>query len=55
MLSGMKTIQPTGSLELDLSKATEVEERLATAVQKLQLQARQLQERKAAGEHTVPS
>lgn len=51
MSSKMTTSQPVGSASLDLSKAAEVEERLATAVQKLQVQARQLQDRTLPGKY----
>jgi hypothetical protein len=49
-----KPIKPSGS-ELDLSKASEVEERLAVAVEKMREQALQLQEKQLAGEHSSVS
>ena len=43
-----KPVKPSGS-ELDLSKASEVEERLATAVEMMQEQAKQLQDKQMRG------
>ena len=45
-------VKPSGS-ELDLSKATEVEERLATAVEMMREQAQQLRDKQLRGSMTA--